>query len=78
MTDERLEELLKGYRLPDAPPALDRRVASAGERIVSQARARTVLADVGHELSNAFGFGYVSYVIDLITTTDAEYRVDVI
>jgi hypothetical protein len=78
MPDDRMEELLKGYRLPDVAPALDRRILGAGEAVIARARALTVLAGVGHELSNALGFGYVSYVIDLITTTDAEYHVDVI
>jgi len=36
------------------------------------------VAGIAREFGNALGFGYVSYVIDLITATDAEYRVDLI
>ena len=78
MSDDRVERLLSGYRLPDVPGGLDHRVLRAGERIMARARARTALANVAHELANALGFGYVNYVIDLITTTDAEYHVDLI
>ena len=78
MDNDRLERLLRGYQLPEAPPALDLRVLEQAERIFAQARARATAAAIARELGNALGFGYVNYLIDLITTTDAEYHVDLI
>ena len=41
MDDERIEQLLKGYRLPQASPDLDRRVLSEGTAIrTSRCRSR--------------------------------------
>jgi hypothetical protein len=78
MNDDRLERLLRGYGLPEAPRALDQRVLAQAERILARARARATLARIAREFANAFGFGYVNYLIDLVTGTDAEYRVDLI
>ena len=78
MNDDRLERLLRGYRLPETPPALDQRVLAQAERIVARARARAAIVGVAREFANAFGFGYLNYLIDLVTATDAEYRVEII
>jgi hypothetical protein len=78
MDDDRLERLLRGYQLPEAPRSLDLRVLEHAERIFAQARARATAAAIARELGNALGFGYVNYLIDLVTTTDAEYQVDLI
>lgn len=78
MNDDRIERLLRGYELPEAPRALDRRVLAEAERILARARARATIASVAREFANAFGFSYVNYLIDLVTATDAEYRVDLI
>ena len=78
MNDDRIERLLRGYELPEAPRSLDRRVLAQAERIIARARAQATVAGIAREFGNALGFGYVNYVIDLITATDAEYRVDLI
>ena len=78
MNDDRLERLLRGYGLPEAPRSLDARVLAQAERILARGRARAAVAGVAREFGNALGFGYVNYVIDLVTATDAEYRVDLI
>ena len=78
MNDDRIERLLRGYRLPEAPPALDRRVLARGEQILARARGRATAANIAREFANAFGFGYANYVVDLVTAADAEYRVDLI
>jgi hypothetical protein len=78
MNDESLERLLRGYRLPDAPSALDRRVLARAEGVLARARMRGAAATVAREFANAFGFGYLNYVVDLVTATDAEYHVDLI
>ncbi len=78
MNDDRVERLLRGYGLPEAPRALDQRVLAQAERILAGARTRAAVAGIARDFGNAFGFGYVSYVVDLVTATDAEYRVDLI
>ena len=78
MNDDRVERLLRGYELPEAPPALDPRVLAQAERILARARARATAAGIAREVGNSLGFGYVNYVIDLVTATDAEYSVDLI
>ena len=78
MNDEHVGRLLSGYGLPEAPRALDRRVLAEGERILAWARARAAVAGIAREFSNALGFGYVNYVVDLVAAADAEYRVDLI
>ena len=78
MNDDRLERLLRGYGLPEAPRALDLRVLAQAERMLARARARAAAAGVARECANALGFGYLNYVVDLVTATDAEYRVDLI
>jgi hypothetical protein len=78
MNDDRVERLLRGYGLPEAPRALDLRVLAQAERILARARGRAAAAGIAREFGNALGFGYVNYVIDLVIGTDAEYRVDLI
>ena len=78
MNDDRLEHLLLGYGLPETPHALDLRVLSEAERILARARARTTAAGIARECASVLGFGYVNYVVDLVTATDAEYRVELI
>jgi hypothetical protein len=45
---------------------------------MARARIRTTVEDVGRTLLHRLGFGYVAWLVDLVTTTDAEYRVDLI
>lgn len=78
MNDDRLESLLRGYALPEVSHALDQRVLARAERTLAVARARATASHLTREFAGAIGFGYVSYVIDLVTTTDAEYHVDLI
>jgi len=78
MDDERLEQLLRGYRPPEVSPQLDRRVRSEGGAILAGMRTRTTLVEVGRTLLQGLGFGYVTWLADLVTTTDAEYHVEFI
>ena len=78
MNDDRIERLLRGYGLPEPPRALDQRVLAEAERILAGARRWAAAAGVAREVGDALGFGYVTYVIDLVTATDAEYRVELI
>lgn len=78
MDDDRFELLLKGYRLPAVSPQLDRRVRSEGGAILAGTRTRATLVEGGRSLLQCLGFGYVTWLVDLVTTTDAEYRVDFI
>lgn len=78
MDDDRLERLLKGYGLPEVPPGLDQRVLREGGAMVARARFRDTAAEVGHSLLHRFGFGYLAWAMDVVTTTDAEYRVELI
>jgi hypothetical protein len=78
MNDDRIERLLRSHGLPEPPRTLDQRVLAQAERILAGARARAAAAGIARDVANALGFGYVNYVIDLITATDAEYRLDLI
>ena len=78
MNDDRFEDLLRGYRLPAVSPDLDRRVLSDGAAILSHAGAWARVEDVGRLLLHRLGFGYVAWLVDLVTATDAEYRVEFI
>jgi hypothetical protein len=78
MDDDRLERLLSGYRLPEVSPDLDRRVLAEGLAILERAQARETVEEVGRTLLDHLGFGYVSWLVDLATTTDAEYRIEFI
>ena len=78
MDDDRLERLLKGYGLPEVPPHLDQRVLREGGALVARARLRDTVGEVGHSLLHRFGFGYLAWALDVVTTTDAEYRVEFI
>jgi hypothetical protein len=78
MDDDRLERLLRGYGLPGVSRDLDHRVLRAGAAIMARARIRATMWEIGQSLLHQLGFGYVSYVLDLVTATDAEYRVELI
>lgn len=78
MDDDRLERWLRGYRLPDVTPDLDRRVLRDGAAIIERARAWTTVEEIGHGVLHRLGFGYLAWAFDLVTTTDAEYRVELI
>ena len=78
MDDERIERLLRGYGLPEVSRDLDHRVLSEGAAIMSRPRARVTVEDLGWSLLHRLGFGYLGFVFDLVTATDAEYRVDLI
>jgi len=76
MDDERIEQLLRGYELPEVSRNLDHRVLREGGAILERARTRAAIEDFGRSLLQLFGFGYLTWLVDLATTTDAEYRVD--
>jgi hypothetical protein len=78
MDDDRIERLLKGYRLPDVARDLDQRVLREGAAIMARARNRATVEDVGRSLLQGLGFGYLAWLFDFVTTTDAEYRVEFI
>ncbi len=78
MDDDRFEQLLSGYRLPEASKNLDHRVLTEGGAILARGRFRAMVEDVGRKVLHHLGFGYITWLIDLVTTTDAEYRVDLI
>jgi hypothetical protein len=78
MDDDRIERLLRGYRLPEVSQELDHRVLREGAAMMARAHTRATVEDVGHSLLHGLGFGYVAWLVDLVTTTDAEYRVDFI
>ena len=78
MGDEQIERLLKGYRLPEVSRHLDHRVLRDGAAILDRARARATVEDVGRTLLHWLGFGYIAWLVDLVTTADAEYRVEFI
>jgi hypothetical protein len=78
MDDDRFERLLSGYRLPEVSRDLDHRVLKQGAAIMARVRIRATVEDVGRSLLHRLGFGYLAWLVDLVTTTDAEYRVDFI
>jgi hypothetical protein len=78
MDDDRLERLLRGYRLPEVSRDLDHRVLREGAAIMARAGTRAAFEEVGRTLLHQLGFGYIPWFVDLVTTTDAEYRVDFI
>jgi hypothetical protein len=78
MDDERLERLLRGYRPPDVPPRLDRRVLEDADTILAPVRARTASMDFLRPALNAFGFGYLAWLYDFVHATGAEYRVEIL
>ena len=78
MDDDRIERLLKGYRLPAVSPDLDRRVLSESAAILGRARAWEAAEEIGRSVLHALGFGYLTWLADLVTTTDAEYRVELV
>ena len=72
---ERLEQLLRGYALPETSAGLDRRVLEQGIAIVTEPRG-ALFADVAHAVLHRIGLGPVAWLVDLVTHTDAEYRVE--
>jgi hypothetical protein len=76
MNDDRLERLLKGYRMPEVSPSLDHRVLHEGAAMLERARMRATMGDIGRSVLDTLGFGYVTWLVDLVTTTDAEYGVE--
>jgi hypothetical protein len=78
MDDDRVERLLRGYQLPEVSLDLDHRILGDGAAVMTRARAGRTVEDVGWALLHQLGFGYVAWLIDLVTTTDAEYRVEFI
>jgi hypothetical protein len=78
MDDDRIERLLKGYRLPEVSRDLDHRILTEAVAIMERAHARATVEEVGRTMLDRLGFGYVTWLVDLVTTTDAEYRVDLI
>jgi hypothetical protein len=78
MGDDRIEQLLRGYQLPEVPRDLDQRVLRDGTAILGRTPARGTVEEVGRVLLQRLGFGYLTWLIDSIAGTDAEYRVDLI
>jgi hypothetical protein len=72
---ERLERLLRGYALPETSVELDQRVLEHGIAIVTEPRG-ALFADVAHAVLHHIGLGPVAWLVDLVTHTDAEYRVE--
>ena len=78
MDDEHIERLLRGYALPEVSRDLDRRVLIEVTAIMARPSTRVTVEDLGWSLLYRLGFGYVVFVFDLVTATDAEYSVDLI
>jgi hypothetical protein len=76
MNDDRLEQLLRGYRLPATPPAFDTRVLAQAEGALAAARASRAAAGIARGVGDALGFGYLNFLIDFVTATDADYDVE--
>lgn len=74
---ERLEQLLRGYALPETSAELDRRVLEHGVAIVTEPRG-ALLADVSNAVLHRLGLGPIAWLVDLVTHTDAEYRVELV
>ena len=75
MDDERIERLLRGYELPEVSRDLDQRVLREGAAILEDFRIRAAVEDVGRSVLDRLGFGYLAWIVDFVTTADAEYRV---
>lgn len=75
MDDDRIARLLSGYRLPRVSPDLDRRVLGEGAAIMDRAHTREAVEEAGWSLLDRLGFGYLAWLVDFVTTADAEYRV---
>ncbi len=78
MNEDRTERFLRGYRLPEPPPRLDRRILKDADRILFLARVRSVSADATRVLADALGFGYLTWLYDVVNASDAEHRVEFI
>ena len=78
MRDDRIEQLLRGYVLPEVSPELDHRVFRDGAAIMEGARTHVTVESVSRSVLDHIGFGCLAWVVDFVTTADAEYRVDFI
>ena len=78
MADDRIAQLLRGYRLPAPSAELDRRVLADAATILAREPAPPAWDDVAHAVLQRSGFAVLAWLIDLATGTDAEYRVAVI
>jgi len=78
MNEDRLDRLLRGYRLPDVPPRLDRRVLEDADRILALARMRKASLNAVRVVLNALGFGYLGWLYDFVNASGAEYRVEIL
>ena len=78
MEPDRFEMLLRGYELPAVSTDLDRRVLTEAADVLEPSRGGRSLADLGHSLLDALGFGYALWLLDLVTHTDAEYGVEIL
>jgi hypothetical protein len=78
MDDDRLLQLLRGYRLPEVSSDLDDRVLREGVAILEGGHTWATLEQVGRTLLHRLGFGYLAWLFDFVTIADAEYRVDII
>lgn len=77
MEPDRLESLLRGYELPAVAADFDRRVLNEAARVLVPAPGGS-LADLGHSLLDLLGFGFIGWLVDLVTQSDAEYGVELI
>ena len=75
MTDDRVERLLRGYRLPETSAAFDRRVLADATAILEREAHALPWDDILDAALQRIGFGFITWLIDLVTDTDAEYRV---
>jgi hypothetical protein len=78
MDDDRIEQLLRGYRLPEVSRDLDDRALHDGAAILADARPWPSLGDAGRWLLDRLGFGYLAWLVDWTTAADAEYSVELI
>ena len=78
MDDDRIERLLRGYRLPEVSRDLDQRVLSEAAAILAREQSWATVEEIGRSLLHRLGFGYLTWLADFVTTTDAEYRIDFI
>jgi hypothetical protein len=78
MNDDRLERFLRGYRLPEPPLRLDRRILKDADRILFLARLKSVSAEAARVVADALGFGYITWLYDVVSASGAEHRVEFI
>ena len=73
-----IDRLLQGYKLPDPPQALERRVMAGARSRLLMARLRLSFADWLAYLLDLSGFGYVNWLLELASGQESEYRVTII